>query len=192
MKKKMGMFAILIVFLAESAMSQLQKGNVLMGADLANIGFNLNKGGNFSLGIQPKAAWFIRDNKAIGAYVNIQLTSAKGAGSTLAYGVGALGRYYFSDKDMQIVNHARFFLEGNFGIEGYNPATGDNTNGLGIGAGPGLAYFITPNIGLEGLLKYGTIVGFGSSASSSNLTFNFGFQIYLPRKTIRQVVNEVK
>ena len=93
---------------------------------------------------------------------------------------------------MQILNHARFFLEGNVGIEGYNPATGDNTNGLGFGVGPGLAYFVTPNIGLEGLLKYGTIVGFGSAASSSNLTFNFGFQIYLPRKTLKHVVNDVK
>lgn len=106
--------------------------------------------------------------------------------------IGALGRYYFADKYMQLLNHARFFLEGNVGIEGFNPATGDNSNGLGIGVGPGLAYFITPNIGLETLLKYGTIVGFGSAASTSDLSLNFGFQIYLPRRTLKKVVNEVK
>ncbi len=192
MKKHLLMMSLLLSAAVYNGFGQLQKGNVLVGANLADINLNLNKGGNFNLGIQPKAAWFVRDNKAIGAYFNVQLSSAKGAGSTFQYGVGALGRYYFSDKDLELTRRTRFFLEANVGIEGFNPATGDNTNGLGIGAGPGLAYFITPNIGLEGLVKYGTILGFGSASTTNNIGLSVGLQVYLPRRTIKQVVDDVK
>ena len=190
--RKVFLLSMTFLCIITTGIGQLQRGNVLVGGDLTNIDLNLNKGGNFSLAIQPKAAWFIRDNKALGAYFDLNLTTAKGEGTSVGYGVGALARYYFGDRDMQLTRHTRFFIEANTGIEGYNPAVGDNTNGLGIGAGPGIAYFITPNVGLEGLVKYRTIVGFGSAPSSSNLSFNFGFQIYFPRRELRSAVNDVK
>jgi hypothetical protein len=87
---------------------------------------------------------------------------------------------------MNLLHHSRFFVEGNVGIEGDNPAVGDNTNGLGLGIGPGWTYFITPNIGLEALLKYNGIVGFGSKPTSSNLNLTIGFQIYLPPSRFRK------
>jgi hypothetical protein len=90
------------------------------------------------------------------------------------------------------LRHARFFFEANAGIEGTNPASGDNTNGLGLGIGPGLAYFITPNVGLEGLLKYQGIVGFGSETTSSALILSLGLQIYLPTARIKARVEEMK
>lgn len=190
--KKMMMIVMLVGAAAYTCTAQIQRGNVFIGANLTDINLNLNKGGNFSLGLEPRAAWFIRDNKAIGAYVNVQLTSAKGAGSTFQYGVGAFGRYYLGDRDLRPVPNSRIFVEGNVGIEGFNPATGNNTNGLGLGIGPGLAYFITPNIGLEGLLKYGAIVGFGSAATTNNLSLNVGFNVYLPRRTVKKVVDQIK
>ncbi len=79
-------------------------------------------------------------------------------------------------------------MEANVGIEGYNPSVGDNTNGLGLGAGPGYAYFITENIGLETLLKYNGIIGFGSEPTSSSLTLSFGFQIYLGKGSTRSLI----
>ncbi len=86
-----------------------------------------------------------------------------------------------------------FFVEGNVGLEGDNVSHGATTNGLGIGIGPGVAYFITPNIGLEGLLKYNGIIGGGNDALRNTLNFNFGFQIYLPGKATRtKVMNDVK
>ena len=80
---------------------------------------------------------------------------------------------------------SRFFAEANVGIEGVNTAGGGSTNGLGFGIGPGFAHFITNNISLETLLKYTGIVGFGSTAASSRLQLGFGFQIYLPRASVR-------
>ena len=178
------LFAICICTLKTNA--QIQKGNVMVGGDISRLDFSLNEGSNFNLLIDPKAAWFVKDNLAIGGYLTFNLITAKGAGTYIAYGIGPLARYYINDKDVNVLRHARFFIEANAGIEGKNPQIGSSTNGLGLGFGPGLAYFITPNIGLEGLLKYQGIIGFGSSLTSSDLVLSLGFQIYLPRKRIEQ------
>jgi hypothetical protein len=168
--------------------AQIQKGNVMVGGDISRLDLSLNNGNNFNFNIDPKAAWFIADNVAVGGYLNFNLVTAKGAGSSISYGIGPLARYYINDKNVNILRHARFFIEGNVGIQGTNPHVGSSTNGLGLGFGPGLAYFITPNIGLEALLKYQGIVGFGSSVATSDLVFGLGFQIYLPKRRIENAV----
>jgi hypothetical protein len=106
--------------------------------------------------------------------------------------VGALGRYYINDPKVEVLKHGRLFFEGNVGIQGVSLAGGSNTTGLGLGIGPGYAYFITNNIALETLLKYNGIVGFGSQAYNSSLNLGVGFQIYLPGKRIKSIMNDVK
>ena len=194
MKKTLLLLATGIALLAtqQKAAAQIQKGNVLIGGNLSNINLDLDGGKNFSLALTPKAAWFVRDNWAVGGYLSFGLNTAKGAGTGINYGVGALSRYYFGPQQVELLRHTRLFVEGNAGIEGDNPSVGDNTNGLGLGIGPGIAYFVTPNIGLEALVKYNGIVGFGSAPTSNNLNIGFGFQVYLPGKKIRQVGEEVK
>lgn len=193
MKKITVMLAIILTAGAYVAKAQLQRGNVLVGGDLADFSLGLNDGSQFRMDISPKAAWFIRDNTALGAYVQLGLLTGAGAGTDVSYGFGALARQYLGGDALSVLKHTRFFLEGNVGIEGVNYSQGGSTNGLGIGIGPGLAYFITPNIGLEGLLKYQGILGFGTAATSSNLNLNVGFQIYLPgRSAIRNVKRDVQ
>ena len=172
--------------------AQIQQGNVLVGGNISNMNLSLDNGGGFSMTLSPKAAWFIRNNLALGAYVDFGLTTAKGIDPSTSYGIGALGRYYINDPTINVLRKTRFFGEATVGVEGYNPSVGDNTNGLGISAGPGIAYFVTPNIGLEGLIKYRGIVGFGSSPASSNLVFGIGFQIYLSREKIESELNTNK
>ncbi|MFL9484238.1 hypothetical protein ACI6Q2_15765 [Chitinophagaceae bacterium LWZ2-11] len=164
--------------------AQLQRGNVLVGGNLAGFQVGLNTGNQFNVNITPKAAWFIKDNVALGAYVNLGMSGSKYVMPATTYGVGALGRYYISDpKTTFLSGKTRFFVEANAGFQGQNDAEAHaSTNGLGFGFGPGIAYFITPTIGLEGLVKYNGIVGFGSDAYQNNLNFNIGFQIYLPGK----------
>ena len=188
MKKTFALLAVAL-FCSAAAQAQIQRGNLLVGGDIANFNLNLNKGGNFSMRIDPKVAVFIKNNLAVGAYLNLGLATAKGAGTSVNYGIGGLGRYYINDSSINLLRHGRFFLEANVGIEGDNPSVGENTNGLGLGAGPGYAYFITPNIGFETLLKYQGIVGFGSRPTSSNLNLSVGFQIYLSSKRARAAVN---
>ena len=193
--KKITLAAFALFTFIFSANAQIQKGNVLIGADLANLQLGLDQPTSFSVSLAPKAAWFIQDNVALGAYGNLGLATVKGNGTTTSYGIGALGRYYGGKASApEIIKHTRLFLEANVGINGVNlPANGGSTNGLGLGIGPGIAYFITPSIGLETLLKYNGIVGFGSSAYANNVSLNFGFQVYLPgRATARKVMNDVR
>jgi hypothetical protein len=172
--------------------AQIKKGNVLVGGDISQLSLSTNTGNNFSFTIDPKAAWFIKDNLAVGGFINFQLVTAKGAGTGINYGIGPLARYYISDPSIEVLRRSRFFIEGNIGIQGTNPQAGASTNGLGIGFGPGLAYFVTPNIGLETLLKWNPIIGFGSAVASSTLTLGVGFQVYLPKRTVTQAENDIE
>jgi hypothetical protein len=188
MKKNLFMLALLMTAGTLVASAQIQRGNVLVGGDLSNFELGLNESGSFIMDISPKAAWFIRDNMAIGAYTRFRFETAKGTSSKITYGVGALARQYMSDNAIPAVRHTRVFFEANVGIEGENdnrttPKT--STNGLGIGIGPGISYFITPNIGLEGLFKYNGILGFGTDPTTSRLDLSIGFQVYLPSKAVR-------
>lgn len=179
MKKLLLTLAIAVTgFTAANA--QIQKGNVLMGGNISNIRFGLDAPNEFSFNLNPKAAWFVQDGIALGGEVNFGLLTAKNAGTSINYGVGALGRYYAGETSGDVVKNSMFFGEATVGINGINPAVGDNTNGLGFSFGPGFTYFVTKNIGLETLLKYNGVVGFGQSAYAHNLSLGFGLQIYLP------------
>ncbi len=191
MKKVLLLHVMLLVAGFGVVQAQIQRGNVLVGADIANFQLGLREGNHFEMLINPKVAWFIEDNVALGGFFDVGIDTDKGEGSDFTYGVGALGRYYTGPASAPI-KHTRFFAEANVGIQGYNPRVGDNTNGLGIGIGPGIAYFITPNIGLEGLFKYNGIIGFGQAATNHLLSLNVGFQVYLPGRTVKAAIENVK
>ncbi|TDG37883.1 hypothetical protein EZJ43_01980 [Pedobacter changchengzhani] len=183
------LFSLALMLGVTSANAQIQKGNVLIGGNLANLNLGLESGSNFTFDLTPKAAWFIEDNIAVGGYVDLGLTTNKISTET-RYGVGALARYY-TGKDAEVLKHGRFFVEGNAGFGGSNVNNnGPKTNGLNLGVGPGFAYFITPNIGLETLLKYNGVVGFGNQATQSALNLSFGFQIYLPGQSTAKKVKK--
>lgn len=182
------------IFGMKQADAQIQKGNLLVGATLGDINLGLQSGNtSFSIAISPKVGFFIQDNVALGGEVKLGFATDD-ASTDINYGIGAFGRYYFGQKDMVLMKHARFFGEASAGINGQNVdpknAGSYNTNGLGLGFGPGMAYFITPNIGLEALLKYDLTVGFGNSTTYSNFGIKVGFQIYLPSKKARAIYND--
>ena len=181
---------LLITSLCTSA--QIQKGNIMIGGDIANLNLGLNNGGAYSFQLDPKVAWFIQNGIAVGGYLNLGMSGAKDAGTSVNYGIGALARYYIGHQTINTIPHSMFFVEGTAGIEGDNPATGENTNGLGLGIGPGWTYFINSNIGLEALFKYNGIVGFGTSPTSNSLNLSIGFQIYLGGSKPKEVKNDVQ
>jgi hypothetical protein len=193
MKKFTFLTIMAVSLLASGLKAQIQKGNVMVGGNFADLNLGLNGAKVFSIDITPKAAWFIQDNVALGGYVNLGIQTAKNSSTTTTYGVGALGRYY-TGSDVEVLRHGRFFAEANVGIGGVNVSDGGgHTNGLDLGVGPGFAYFITPNIGLETLLKYKGVVGFGDAGKQSNLELSFGLQIYLPgRSTANKVRSDVR
>lgn len=195
--KKLILTGILAVAgLTATANAQIQKGNWMVGGNLAGANFGLNKGGGYNFNIQPKGAYFIEDNVALGGYVDLGFKGAKDAPTTFTYNVGALGRYYLNPGEQGVNNllhHGRWFFEGNVGIGGTSISKGgSSSNGLNFGFGPGYSYFITPNIGLEGLVKYDANAGFGSGGYTNKITFGLGFQIYLPTSKAKQIINDVK
>ncbi len=187
--KKLFTLMIVLQSIIIEAKSQIQGGNIMVGADIADFNLGLNEGSNFSIFLDPKLAYFFTDNLAIGGYLKFGLVTSKGAGESIDYGLGLLGRYYLS-RDINVVRNSRFFMEANAGIEGTNPASGENTNGLGLGFGPGWTYFLTPNVGLEALLKYNGIIGFGERVTSSSLLLSVGFQIYIPSARLERRLRE--
>ncbi len=193
MKKFTLITLLAVITIGYSASAQIQQGNVLMGGDIANLNIGLNASKPFSVQLTPKAAWFVQDNVALGGYVNLGLATAKSSPTTFTYGVGGLARYY-TGSDAPILKHSRLFGEATIGIGGVDVSNGGgNTNGLDFSFGPGYAYFITPNLGLETLLKFNGVAGFGSQTFQSNLNLSFGFQIYLPGKsTASKVKRDVK
>ncbi|PXY40409.1 hypothetical protein DMB65_12410 [Flavobacterium cheongpyeongense] len=192
MKNYTILLATAAIAIGLNATAQIQKGNILIGGNLANVNLGLNGSKIISAEITPKIAWFIQDNIALGGYIDLGIETAKNSGTTTNYGIGALGRYY-AGKEQEVIKHSRFFGEATIGLGGVNVSDADNTNGLNISAGPGFAYFITPNIGLEVLLKYNALVGLGSAPYQGNLNASFGFQIYLPGKSAaRKVQNDIQ
>jgi len=193
MKKVLSIAFVAIMAACLSAKAQIQEGNVMVGGNFANLSLGLDNSKVFSFDVTPKAAWFIQDNIALGGYVNLGIQTAKNSSTTTNYGVGALGRYY-TGKDMEVLKHGRFFGEANLGFGGINVSdNGGHTNGIDLGIGPGFAYFVTPSVGLETLLKYNGLAGFGNATYQSTLTLNFGLQVYLPGKsTARKIKRDIK
>ena len=193
MKKNYSILAVLL-FASSGVFAQLNKGDVLIGGDISKLDLTLNSSKAFTIDIDPKAAWFIKDNFAVGPYISFDLATAKEQGTSTAYGVGGFARYYVRKRDSRMPDHlCAFFVEGNAGIEGTNAAHGGgSTNGLGLGIGPGLAYFLTPNVSLETLLKFQGIVGFGSDVSTNDIVLSMGFQIYLPHRKVKALEKEMK
>jgi hypothetical protein len=187
------LIAGLLAFTGFAAQAQIQRGNVLLGGNIANLSLGLDDSKVFSFDITPKAAWFIEDNLALGGYANLGIQTAKGSSTTTNYGIGALGRYY-AGNDVEVLRHGRLFGEATVGFGGINTSNGGgNTNGVNLGIGPGFAYFVTPNIGLETLLKYNGLTGFGNAGYQSTLTLSFGLQAYLPGQgTANKVKSDVR
>ena len=187
-------FAFLATTLTTHA--QTTKDWYFIGGNISNINLEFQKDNTtFGLDVTPRVAWFIKDNMAVGAEALIGLNTGDGF-TTFSYGIGPIVRYYFSDRAVEAIKKSRWFLDGNVGFQGRNTTSSGSddvsTNGLGIGFGPGLAYFLNQNIALEVLPKYNLTVGFGNSATNHALNLSVGLQIYLPRAKLNAMKNDVK
>ena len=175
--------------------AQTQRGNVMWGASVSNIGVDFQEGNTgFSMDVTPKIGYFIRDDLALGPEILLGLNTSSGF-TSFTYSIGGFGRYFLSPSpETEVVRGSRWFLEANAGLTGTNVKVEDNpsthTNGLGIGFGPGLSYFVTNRIALEGLLKYNLGVGFGNATTTNRLNLGIGFQIYIPGRTLINRVSE--
>lgn len=130
--------------------------------------------------IEPKFAYFVSNNIAIGAKVGYASDKTKTAGTTTSdmstFSVGAFGRYYTTPAN-------QFSLFGQLGFDYMstknNMAGGNTLNGFELAFKPGLSYFVSNNFAIEatiGKLGYGSEKSNATGAKESN-EFNLGLDL---------------
>ncbi|MDT0649850.1 hypothetical protein [Autumnicola edwardsiae] len=206
MKKILLLAAFFIVGVTQTSHAQLQEGNFMLGADLGSglstpeskglfgINVGLNDGAGWNIGLSPKAGYMVNDNFLLGGIVNLGFAKAsEDSDEVFVYGVQALTRFYVRPQDADLgdeIPAGQFFVETNAGIAGRNVSGGETTNGFAFGFGPGYSYFLTESVALETSLKYSGLVGAGNEDYQNSLGLTFGIQIFLPRSTAEDAVED--
>ncbi len=161
----------------------VQQGNWLVGANIGNIGFNF-KSDNFGIDINPRAGYFISDNAAIGAEVQLGLSLYDG-GEDFRYGLTPFARYYFPEGAAP--TH-RWFAEVLAGFAGSSLEDSEEDASLSsvLGIRAGYAHFVSQNVAIEGILGYtSTNADINVGNGNSGLNLGIGLQIYLPGRNNR-------
>ncbi|MBF9255593.1 hypothetical protein I2I11_20005 [Pontibacter sp. 172403-2] len=163
---------------SSSAFEAVQKGNWLVGAGIGSIGFNF-KTDEFNIDVIPDAAYFVSDNAALGAEVQLGLT-AYDDGTNFRYGITPFARYYFPEGAAP--TH-RWFGEARVGVAGSSTKDSDEDAAVSsvYGVGAGYAHFISSNVALEGVLRYTrSHADIDVGSGTAGLSLGVGLQIYLP------------
>ena len=166
-----------------SQATALQAGNWMIGAGLGSTNYNFDTE-TFNISVSPKAAYFISDNIAVGAQVNLGLSAYDG-GSSFQYGVAPLARYYFPEGATPT---SRWFAEGIVGIGGSHVKDNDNDEpvSLLLGISGGYSHFVSRTVALEAALGYTyNKSDVGADTGTSGLGLTLGFNIYLPGQANR-------
>ncbi len=176
-----------LAFATQNMNAQISEGNWMVGGQVANMKFT----NGFDLSLTPQLGYFIKDNWAIGGKVGIDIEKPTGSGTNANIDISAFTRYYFGQNEINtILKNGKFFAEGTVGLSGINQSSGATTNGVGLGIGAGYSYFITQNVGLEGLVKFDGVAGGGNQNFNGNVSLNVGFQIYIPSSKLKQALKD--
>lgn len=204
--KKISLFLAVAILFCSTASAQLEKGKTITGGDFANLKLGLNKGNGYNIDIHAYHAWFLKNNFALGYKVNVGVSGSQYEGTNDVKAFDVFARYYFHKPGVDLLKHACFFAEGTSGAE-ENSYGNYYTVGFGFGFGPGVSYFITPNISLEALVKYNGLAGVGGKPRDWNdvsyqdpnqtmyqhsLSVNIGCALFLPRHGLRDVLRRKK
>jgi outer membrane protein len=191
-------FTLLVTLASMSAFAQFQQGRMLVGG---NVGLELktNKtkfdgstdtnGKYTSFSLEPQFGYFVIDNLAVGAGLNLTLSSWKPDGSdgkstSSLIALSPFARYYFGPG---IFGEAKVLLGASKDKDDFGGNTDEkkfNVTGLSLGAG--YAIFLNDNVAIEPMIGYETI-GYKNKTSGepdykdidSGLFVRVGFQIYL-------------
>ncbi len=128
----------------------------------------------------PKAGFFLTDKFAVGAQLgyssNKEEVSGTDTSKSSAFSAGVFGRYYFLDLGQRFKTYADAGVDF---VSGKNEVLGSpevKANGVGIGAGIGINYFVTErivlNFALRNIISYSTAKVDGGKSVSE-----FGFDV---------------
>ena len=209
MKKLLFLTSFLIFGIIGTSNAQVEEGTFVLGADIGSgvatstssglfsFDLGLNEDSGYSIGISPKAGYFLSDGFLVGVIANVGYFNAAGDDATTAnefvYGFQGFTRFYVTPGEADlgdVVPTGLFFLEVNAGIAGVNIEDGPSTNGFAFGFGPGYSIFLNDFVGLEASLKYNGLTGAGNTDYQSSLGVNFGIKIFIPRSDAEDTINQ--
>lgn len=169
------LFIFLLLFTATtSVLAQTQQGNWMIGG---NATFASLKQGDFkvtTIGISPTAGYFIANDLAIGASLNLTSYKEEDDDAETDFSAGPFVRYYF----VNLGPSAKLFAQADiaFGSTKFFGESEGFTD-WGISAGP--AIFLNPHTALEITLGYGSKKYKIDEDATSAFGVNVGFQIHL-------------
>lgn len=170
--KKVILSAVVILIAAVSANAQTEKGKWLVGGTAS---FHSVKEGSSdavtSLTLAPNAGYFVGNNFALGA--SVQLTTVQKESTAFAF--APFARYYFAP----LGDNAKLFVNGTVGLGTFKSYQASSSTGFStweLSAGP--AFFINKNVALEIALAYGQNK-FKNVEATKDFGLKAGFQIHL-------------
>jgi hypothetical protein len=194
--KKISTIIVLTLLLGTTAFAQFRQGTWLVGGSAsAGINTNQNRNGNTTttsghtsfISTTPNGGYFIFDNFAIGAGINMYAAHGTSTGSDIKYddhsaSIAPFARYYYRN----------FYGVGSFRVGGGkttykgSPEIDDQSYTISGGTlGVGYAWLLTKNVALEPQAGYQVSSTRYSSTNhpiTSGPYLSLGFQIYLNRQ----------
>ena len=178
-------FAFVGLFLVQNLNAQIAKSSLLLGGSAFFSYSNPdNFSSSFSISLSPNVGIFVTDRLVIGGTPLVSFSSSDNFNSN-SFSIGAFGRYYFptSSEKLWFFGSTRLsYGVTNFNFDQFEDQT---SNTFTFSFGPGVDYFISPSVALEGLLNYSnsTTDSDQSNFNSSNIIFSVGLQIFFQKQT---------
>ncbi|HLP38391.1 outer membrane beta-barrel protein [Lacibacter sp.] len=185
----------LLLTLGIASIAQTEKGTINIngqfgsnsGGQHSNISNGLIK--SFSIELNPNVGFFVKDNWEVGAGVLFGMTRGRMSGYytksiSNSFGIQSYSKYYIGKKSVRPyvtleaeriwLSEKTKFVNGN--TQGYTSASWN------AGGGAGVAWFVTPKIGLFSQLTYNRDLERQIKYSTGTLNLNFGVQVNLGKK----------
>jgi hypothetical protein len=173
-----------IIFLTNNAVSQITKGNLIVGGNFSfNRTSNTNSNNIISkqsvVSITPMVGYFLKDKFALGLRSELNNYSGSITGSirnsSNRLDFGPFLRYYF----LPVNNRVNLFSESAYLLSLFksNNSNWSSGNGFLINVGP--VIYLNKTVGLEFTLGYSSQYWTNSSGSFNNFRTGIGFQIHL-------------
>ena len=185
------------VAMSSGAYAQFTKGTIMAGGSLgASFDTNKTEAGNTTtttgttntVNFFPQVGYFVIDNLAVGAGIDLYSTTTKQKGSnnkttTSTTSFAPFARYYYQKFYGQFAFNVG---SGNFKNTNGNVTTDNKYTSTGLNLAVGYAYLLDEHVAVEPQIGYATSSNkfktSGSKNISSGLFINIGLQIYLRKK----------
>lgn len=170
---------ISLIFFVQTMTAQTEKGNWMVGGTAQiKAGIfkfdNLDGANYFFFGLDPRGAYFVKNNLALGAGLTLRVTAGDEIiQETTSIGFAPYGRYFFPS-DQKI----RFFGEGSLGFL-RNSGSGNSSTSFISGLGFGAGIFVSNNVLVEAIYRFD--YQHQENLNQFETGVALGFQIFLTR-----------